>query len=152
MPAKRLIKPIIILVIIALFLGCAARFAFECWYTGTVLKPDAYASTWTAQMVNAFLVDHPNQWPRAWADLKPYSLERRGIHPYPFEDLPAHIDLDFTADVTQLRKQVTPDGHATFEVIRLRNGTHSWFVDPNYVISRYLKETPPPESAPASSP
>ena len=120
------------------------------WYAATVLKPDAYAAQWTGNMISAFLGDHPNRWPHGWSDLKPYSTTHDGIHPFSFEEISSHVDVDFTADPARLRTQISPDGHATFLVVRLHHGKGDWFYDPNDVIARRLLE--PPATSPIPIP
>lgn len=136
--------------------AAAAFFAYAAYQTTHVIVPNAYAVWWTADLVIDHMERHHGAWPRSWEELRATgeqtykgtaSTNRDGTMIAEFrprasiEELQQRVEIDWSANPSELVKAAFKDSGPPFRVIRLRNGksTHYSGKEPNEMILEYLK-------------
>ncbi len=136
--------------------AAAAFFACAVYETTHVIVPNAYAAWWTADLVIDHMERHDGAWPHSWEELRATSEQtykgtastnRDGTMIAEFrprasiEELQGRIDIDWSANPSELVKAQFKDSGPPFRVIRLRNGksTHYAGKEPNEMVLEYLK-------------
>jgi hypothetical protein len=137
-------------------LAGAGFFAYAAYETIHVIVPNAYAVWWTADLVIDHMEKHQGAWPRSWEELRATSghaykgtvstnLDGAMIAEFrpraSIEELQQRVEIDWTADPSQLVKADFKRSGPPFRVIWLRNGksTHYSGKEPNAMILEFLK-------------
>ena len=109
------------------------------------LPDNAYAMWGAGDLVVEHLKRTTNAWPKSWTDLEhTYRLlEREHAHSVhsTLEEMRSRIQIDWTADVSDLVRTPFTNSVRPFAVIRLLNGkrTHYRGTEPNAAVWEYLQ-------------
>ena len=135
--------------------GVPCYFVWLLYYTHLILKPEAYAVWQTADLIIAYMEQHTGAWPRGWEDLRPSRVPRKdgphiakrdgtfevGLMPsVDINRLQQLVEVDWSANVEELKRADWRGGSPPFRVIWLRSGRRTAFqgCEPNQLIKGYL--------------
>jgi hypothetical protein len=162
LPSLKIRHWIIALSLFAFVLLCVGGF----WLARAIAEVprDAYAMWATGELVCQHLRMNSNTWPKGWEDLEVTYAASRAIQikeetnttpqgtvisldvflPATFPEITNRVNVDWNADVNQLRLTPLPESGRPFEVITLRRGgIRSWEgKEPNRMVWEYLRKLP----------
>lgn len=145
------------ILLVGLFLVITAGIAFAyLFYRSLDRTNNAYAAWWAADLVMEYMESHKGAWPQSWDELR--KISERGYRGsavtnwesgvvfesnrprVSIEELQTQIEIDWSANPTELMKASNNQGNPPFRVIWLRHPPLTYWSgrEPNEMILRYL--------------
>ena len=113
---------------------------------------DAYAQWGAADMLIDYMGDHNGDWPKQWADLRPYFGAAGGrVAGWDFERYTDHVWIDFSVKSDDLRALSATSDSAPFDVVGSTSIFGPCFGDgPNGMLHRHFNPNAPNPNPPTT--
>jgi len=104
--------------------------------------PESYAAWTSGNALADYMLEHTNQWPRNWDELR--SATNRSLWYVPVEKLRETVKIDWQTDLAQLAQAARHDSNLTIHIVTRLDGKPLkaiWGPDtePNTKILQYLR-------------